>query len=663
MDVFVTGGTGFIGRWLVERLLDRGHRVHALVREASLPKLDALREGWGSRGERVVPVVGDLEQPMLGLGPPSLAALRGRIAHGFHVAALYDMSASAKDLEAANVRGTWHAVQLANAAEFARFHHVSSIAAAGRYRGTFREDMFEEATGFDDPYFRTKHASEQIVRRECRVPWRIYRPSIVVGDSRTGEMDKVDGPYYFFRALQRMASALPPGLPLVGIRGGQMNIVPVDFVADALDHIAHQEGLDGRTFHLVDPEPLDLGDTLNVFARAARAPRFALQLDPGLPSPLAALRGALVDVPMRAVGELLQVELGIPARVAPMAMHPTRFDCRETTAALEGSGITVPRLGDYAQRLWDYWENNLDADVRFRPRLAQAVRGKVVVVTGASAGIGRAAAIKLGAAGAEVVLVARSADRLETARRAIEKAGGIAHVYPVDLVSLEECELFAKRVLDDIGRVDILVNNAGHSIRRSLTLEYDRFHDYERTMQLNYFGALKLILAFLPGMRERGDGHIVDVSSMGVQTSGPSFSAYLASKAALDAFARSAGSELRSDGVAVTTVYMPLVHTAMAAPTELFDAVYALTPAQGADLICSAIEDRPKRVTLAAGLLGEAANLLAPGAVEAWQSAFYRLFPDSARARGEGGRRPDRASGLAGAIERWAPGIRLPGLR
>lgn len=250
---FVTGATGFIGRHLTGLLLARGGTVFALVRRSSRPRLEALCQSWEG-GERVVPVVGELEAPLLGLERERIEELRDSIDHLFHLAALYDMSADAHRLEAANVRGTWHAVQLAQAVRAGRFHHVSSIAAAGRYPGIFREDMFAEATGLDDPYFRTKHASEKVVRAECRVPWRIYRPGIVVGHSRTGEMDKVDGPYYFFGPLQQLAAALPGRLPLVGIDGGAtLNLVPVDFVARAMDHIAHQEGLDGRTFHLVEP--------------------------------------------------------------------------------------------------------------------------------------------------------------------------------------------------------------------------------------------------------------------------------------------------------------------------------------------------------------------------------------------------------------------------
>jgi short-subunit dehydrogenase len=625
MGYFVTGATGFIGRHLVEQLLDRGVSLHVLVREPSRSRLRALRERWGDEG-RVHEVVGDLESPLLGLSPAQLEELRGEVEHFFHVAALYDMAASAHRLEVSNVRGTWHAVQLANALGAGRFHHVSSIAAAGRYPGVFREDMFEEATGLDDPYFRTKHASERVVRTDCRVPWRIYRPGIVVGDSRTGEMDKVDGPYYFFGLLQRLAAALPKWVPLVGIDGAVMNIVPVDFVARAMDHIAHAEGLDGRTFHLVDPAPLGVVDTINIFGRAARAARIAVRLDAGsVPRIPGALRGVLGALPRRVAGGVLNARFGIPPRLLDNLDWPTRFDCRETTRALRGSGIEVPPLDSYAQRLWDYWENELDADLRFRPELARAVRGQRVMITGASSGIGRASALKLGAAGATVLLVARSAERLEHLKAAIEKAGGVAHVYVADLSNAESRDLLTKRVLDEQGGVDVLVNNAGHSIRRRLELEYDRFHDYERTMQLNYFGALKLTLSFLPGMRERRRGQIVNVSTMGVQTSGPRFSAYLASKAALDAFSRSAASELVGDGVAITTVYMPLVRTPMAAPTELFDFFPALTSAQAADLICEAIVRRPKRVARVGGLLTEAAYLVAPRALDVWMNGLDRL--------------------------------------
>jgi len=632
-DYLLTGATGFIGRHLAPLLLARGGTLYALVRESSRSRLQSLCAGW-SGGERVVELVGDLEAPLLGIEPGRLEQLRGSVDHVFHLAALYDMTASPHRLEISNVQGTWHAVQLANAIRAGRFHHVSSIAAAGRYPGVFREDMFEEATRLDDPYFRTKHASEGVVRSACRVPWRVYRPGIVVGHSQTGEMDKVDGPYYFFGLIQRLAAALPGRLPLVGVDAGELNLVPVDFVARAMDHIAHQEGLDGRTFHLVDPAPKSAVDTINVFARIARAPRIAWHVRApstgAVPRPLRRLAAMLSAGPLRLGGAALHSLFGIPPRMIRNFDWPTRFDCRETTQALAGTGIEVPPLESYAQALWQYWENELDADLRFSPALARAVRGRRVLITGASSGIGRAAALKLGAAGATVLLVARSTERLERIRAAIEKTGGVAYVYPADLSNPEACDLLVKRVLDEHGGVDVLVNNAGRSIRRSLDLAYERFHDYERTMQLNYFGALKLMLCFLPGMRERGDGQIVNVSSIGVQTGEPRFSAYVASKAALDAFSRSASGELVGDGVAISTIYMPLVRTAMSTPTRLYDLMPELTSAQAAELICRAIVRRPRRMALPGAVLTEAAYLIAPRLLDLSMNVVYRLTQPSA---------------------------------
>ena len=232
-------------------------------------------------------------------------------------------------------------------------------------------------------------------------------------------------------------------------------------------------------------------------------------------------------------------------------------------------------------------------------------------------------------------------------RKEIAEEGGVAHVHPANLSDPDDVERLIGEVLADHRRVDVLVNNAGMSIRRSVALSYDRMHDYQRTMQLNYFGAVRLVLGLLPGMRERGYGHIVNVSSIGVQTNQPRFSAYVASKAALDAFTRSIGTEIVDDGVAVTTVHMPLVRTPMIAPTTIYKAFPALTPQQAADMIVSAIDDRPKRKATTLGNIGQVSYAVAPKVVDAVMNFGYHLFPDSAAARGEDddedpGFRPER---------------------
>jgi short-subunit dehydrogenase len=213
-----------------------------------------------------------------------------------------------------------------------------------------------------------------------------------------------------------------------------------------------------------------------------------------------------------------------------------------------------------------------------------------------------------------VVLVARTREALEEAAAEIVALGGEAHVHPCDLTDLADIDRLASEVLAAYGPPDVLVNNAGRSIRRSVRNSYDRFHDFERTMQLNYFGAVRLILGVLPGMRERGSGHIINVSTQGLQLNSPRFSAYLASKAALDAFSRSVAVEVIEDGVHITTVYMPLVRTAMIAPTKLYERLPALSPEAAAEMICDAIRRRPKRVSTPLGGLFGLSYATMPGA-------------------------------------------------
>jgi short-subunit dehydrogenase len=646
MGYFVTGATGFIGRNLVERLLRREGTVYVLVRAGSRGRLEELRTGWGADGARVVPIAGDLTQPGLGVSEEDLLTMRGEIGHFFHLAAIYDITAKADAQELANVEGTRHALELSGALDAGAFHQVSSIAAAGLYRGRWREDMFDEAERLDNnPYFRTKHESERLVREESTRPWRVYRPGIVVGDSRTGEIDKIDGPYYFFKALQRARRILPAWLPTVGIEGGEINIVPVDYVAAAIDQIAHEPGLDGRAFHLTDPNPRTAGEVINLFAKAADAPQMTIRLDTDVTEPaVGALRGALRWLPPAKGALKLTLErLGLPPEILAYVDYPTTFDSSGAQAALAGSGIEVPPLESYAARVWDYWERNLDPDLFKDRSLSGAVRGKIVLITGASSGIGKATAVKVADAGATVLLVARSVEKLEETREEIIAAGGTAHIHRCDLTDIEDIERMAEEVLTYHGHVDVLVNNAGRSIRRSIALSYDRFHDFERTIQLNYLGALRLILALLPTMRARKSGQIINISSIGVQTNPPRFSAYVASKAALDAFSRVIASEVKDDGVHLTTINMPLVRTPMIAPTRMYDMFPAITPEEAAEMIAKAMVDRPKKVATKLGNFGELLYAVAPKASDSILNTAYKLFPDSQAAKGKGEEARDKA--------------------
>jgi NAD(P)-dependent dehydrogenase (short-subunit alcohol dehydrogenase family) len=635
MNYFVTGATGFIGRHLVAELLKRDGTIYVLVREGSRGKLDALLQRLGASPERIVAVPGDLSKPALGVD-----GFDERIDHLFHLAAVYDVEADEESSERANIDGTRHAIEFANAHDVGRFHHVSSIAVAGEYRGVFQEDMFDVGQVLPHHYHRTKYESERLVREEVGAKRVIFRPGIVVGHSETGEMDKIDGPYYFFKVLQKLRHALPEWVPLAGPQGGETNIVPVDFVARAMDHIAHlpDDELPGDTFHLVNSEPMSVGEALNEFAKAAHAPQFAMRIDQhmtnAIPKPV---RAGLMALPtVKRIRNQLYHDLGIPPTAMENRDFHCKFDARDAQRALTGTGIAVPPLSTYAPRLWDYWERNLDPDLFRDHSLAGAIKGKKILITGASSGIGLETALKVGDAGGEVLLVSRTREKLEEVASQVEERGGTAHVHPCDLAILDDIDRLAEEVLREHGGIDILVNNAGRSIRRSVARSYDRFHDYERTMQLNYFGALKLILAFLPGMRERKSGHIINVSSIGVQTNTPRFSAYVASKAALDAFSRCVAPEVVGDNVKFTTVYMPLVRTPMIAPTDIYKAFPTLTPEEAGQMLCDAMIDKPKRLASRLGTFGEVLYAVSPKSVDIVLNTAYNLFPDSKAAKADG---------------------------
>lgn len=632
----VTGATGLIGRQFTQLLLAREdtEHVHLLVRGSSRDRLAALVHTW-PHPEKVTLLSGDLAADRLGVGDQAREELRGKIDHLVHLAALYDITADDETSIRANVDGTRKVIELAADVRAGCLHHVSSVAVAGDHEGVYTEDMFDVGQRLPTAYHRTKFEAERLVRQQHEVPWRVYRPAVVVGHSETGEMDKVDGPYYLFTAIDKLNRV--PNVPLVGPDLGDTNIVPVDYVAKALLALVGRPNLDGCAFHLVSPKPQSVVSVYNAFARAAGAPTINVQLDERVSKGILRLAKLSEHVPgVSLVRDGFLARLGIPPVLLETMSFPSVFASAATRKELASSGVEVPRLETYADVLWRYWREHLDP---FRAR-AHGSRGELdgrrVIITGASSGIGRATALKVAAQGGVPLLVARRQHELEEVRDEIIAAGGTTSVYPADLTDEESINKIVKQMLVEHGRIDMLVNNAGRSIRRSIKLSYDRFHDYERAMAINYFGAVRLILAVLPHMSERKFGHVVNVSSIGVQGIAPRFSAYVASKAALDYFSKIAATETHGDGITFTTIHMPLVRTPMIRPTKIYDAFPTKSPDQASEMVLRALKERPKHIGTPEGYLIQAAYTFLPGLVDALAYEGFRIFPDSAAAGGTG---------------------------
>lgn len=282
----------------------------------------------------------------------------------------------------------------------------------------------------------------------------------------------------------------------------------------------------------------------------------------------------------------------------------------------------------------------------------EKVQGKIALITGASSGIGLTVAKKLAAAGAHVLLVSRTEETLKEVQAEIQAEGGQADIFPCDLNNMDAIDRVTKQIIASVDHIDILINNAGRSIRRAVHESVDRFHDFERTMQLNYFGAVRLVLNILPQMMTRKDGHIINISSIGVLANATRFSAYVASKAALDAFSRCLSAEVHSHKIAITSVYMPLVRTPMIAPTKIYKYVPTLSPEQAADLVAYAIVKRPKKVATNLGRLASITYSIAPGINNKLMSIGFNLFPSSTASVGE----PQKLNLVQRAYARLFPG-------
>jgi thioester reductase-like protein/NADP-dependent 3-hydroxy acid dehydrogenase YdfG len=633
MRYVVTGGTGFIGRRVVSRLLQThlDDEVGVLVRRQSLPRFERLAADWGNRAK---PLVGDLTEPDLGLSAETLAEL-ATVKHIVHCGAIYDITAGEAEQQQANVGGTRAVVELARRLN-ATLHHVSSIAVAGDFHGDFTEADFDVAQELPTPYHRTKFEAELLVRSRPGLRFRIYRPAVVVGDSRTGEMDKIDGPYYFFGIFAKLAR-FPSFTPILLPDSGRTNIVPVDYVADAIVELMHKQGLDGETFHLTAPKNIGLRGIYRGIADAAGLPPVRGALPRAVAAPVLKARGRA-----KVLRNMAATQLGIPAEVLDVVELAPTFTSEFTRDALRDSGIEVPEWRDYAPRLWRYWAEHLDPDRARRDDAAGPLVGKHVIITGASSGIGRASAIAVAERGATVFALARNAEALDELVADIRAHGGDAHAFTCDVTDSASVEHTVKDILGRFGHVDYLVNNAGRSIRRSVVNSTDRLHDYERMMAVNYFGAVRMVLALLPHWRERRFGHVVNVSSAGALARNPKYSAYIPTKAALDAFADVVSSETLSDHVTFTTIHMPLVRTPMIVPSRRLNPLPPISAEHAAAMVVRALIEKPARIDTPLGTLAEVGNYFTPKLSQRILHQLYLGYPDSAAAQGLSQEEPGR---------------------
>jgi thioester reductase-like protein/NADP-dependent 3-hydroxy acid dehydrogenase YdfG len=625
MRYVVTGGTGFIGRRVVSKLLAAfpDVEVGVLVRRTSLARFERLAADWGDRAK---PVVGDLTAPHLGLTDETLAGLTD-VEHVVHCGAIYDITAAEAAQHAANVDGTRSVIAFARRLN-ATLHHVSSIAVAGDFRGEYTEADFDVDQNLPTAYHRTKFEAEQLVRCEPGLRYRIYRPGAVVGESRTGEMDKIDGPYYLFGVLAKLAK-LPSFTPIMLPDTGRTNIVPVDYVVDALIWLMHTPDRDGQTFHLTSPEPIGLQGIYRGIGTAAGLPPMRGRLPRGLATPVLKVRGRA-----KVVRNMAATQLGIPAELLEIADLSTTFNSDVTREALHGSGIEVPEFASYAPRLWRYWAKHLDPDRARRDDPNGPLVGRHVIITGASSGIGRASAIAVAERGATVFALARNGQALDDLVAEICESGGEAYAFTCDITDTSSVEHTVKDILGRFGHVDYLVNNAGRSIRRSVVNSTDRLHDYERVMAVNYFGAVRMVLALLPHWRERHFGHVVNVSSAGAQARNPKYSSYIPSKAALDAFSDVVATETLSDHITFTNIHMPLVRTPMIAPSRRLNPQRPISAEHAAAMVVRALVEKPTRIDHPFGTIAEAGNYFTPKLARRILHQIYLGYPDSPAARG-----------------------------
>lgn len=642
MRILATGATGFLGRFLVERLLERGADVTVVDLAGAIARAETrLLPSWQRTAERhggaIRLATGDVTAPGLFEQPTSARDFD----HVFHLAAIYDLAADGGRTMEVNVGGTENVLEWLRSTGFdGVLHMVSSIAVAGDYEGEWTEDHFDEGQSHDHPYTLSKFESERRVRDATGIRWRVYRPGAIVGHSETGEIDKVDGLYYYFGLIKRLSRALPAWFPLATTQKSAVNSVPVDYVADALATLGLKEGLDHRVFHLVDPAPPSFRRLYNRLAEASNGPKIKITRAARVARRMLGAGGAGELASVRFFVEETLADLGVPGSAFDAMNSEVTYRCDATLSALEGTGVACPRIEDYAEVLWDYWARNLDLDRRRDEAAENYLRAKRVLITGGSSGIGAAFARMCAPLGAHVIVVARREAQLQELVDELRADGHDADYAVADLSDYESIDALIETVNERWGTPDVLINNAGRSIRRPLAESLDRFHDFQRVMRLNYFGAVRLTLGFLPSWRARRAGHVVNVLSAGTPIRPPFFGHYQASKAALDAFGDTLAAEHAHEGVQVTAVYMPLVKTPMVTATDAYDDTGMWTVEHAGRFLLDGIVGRQRRVYDESTQRRAILQVVAPRFMARTLNLLYRMSPDQAKAHPDLG--PDR---------------------
>ncbi len=645
----VTGANGFLGKHLVDRLIQNGHDITLLVRNPDCSDKKRLVDHWHQqaamvqhhgRDANIRIWNGDVRKPDLGVDANLLVT---DFHHIYHLAAIYDLGADETLTLDTNVGGTQHLLKKLDDDKFSGcLHFVSSIAVAGDFKGEFSERMFEQDQKHDHVYNRSKYESEKLVREKRSTQngyeIRIYRPSAIVGHSKTGEMDRIDGPYYGFLAITAMKKILPPWLPLVAPKNRTlMDMVPVDYVADGIYFLSMMEKNqlpdDLFCFHLTDPQAPTMTRAIKLLLKAADGPRiqFTFSTD-WAKAYLGVIAQASNLKSIELVKQGLLNSLNIPLQIFDAMMPDVRFGAGETIRLLKKKGVVLQPFDAYVPILWDYYNRHLDPQRTKEESSRRAFQGKVVVITGGSEGIGFASAKRCVTYGAKVILVARKQEKLNQALLELapiaEQNGGTIETRTCDIAKLDECDKLVTYILKQHGYVDILFNNAGLSIRRSIGKSLNRFHDFQRTMQTNYFGSLRILLGLLPSMVERTSGHILYSSTMGTLAPTPRFGAYLASKSAMDALQDSMAAEYADRNIHFTSIKYPMVKTGMLASTSDYDDMPAATPKFAAQMFVDAVLNKPSKQMTGTGLMIGISNLLTPKVMTQLYNYAYKIWPD-----------------------------------